>query len=350
MPLFSRCGPYEPALLTGAVEGRSPLLHETWAHVASLVDIDLEPALRFRRRDAAREAWRSMVDLLDENPRLVDEVVARLADSPATARQISGGQRGNSPESWGWNWSASKTALEWAWRCGRVAVAGRTASFEKIYALPEQVLPARIRARPELTASQGHRELAARAAKALGVFTPADLADYFRTRRRPTDAALASLADEGFVEPVRVGGDPGWWMCAGSALPRRMAACTLVSPFDPVIFRRERALRLHDLDYRIEIYVPRARRRFGYYCLPFLLGQDFVARVDLRADRAAGELEIASAWREPGAESAPAFPGWSTVAAALAGHLEEVARWRGLGRIRVLDVGDLAEGLARSTD
>jgi uncharacterized protein YcaQ len=121
-----------------------------------------------------------------------------------------------------------------------------------------------------------------------------------------------------------------------------------VSPFDPVVFRRERALRLHALDYRIEIYVPRARRRFGYYCLPFLLGQDFVARVDLRADRAAGVLEVASAWREPGAEESPDLPGRRTVATALAGHLEEVAEWRGLDRIRVLGAGDLAPDLARA--
>ncbi|WP_267879989.1 winged helix-turn-helix domain-containing protein [Acidipropionibacterium acidipropionici] len=348
MPMFSRCGPYDPALLTGAVEGRSPLLHETWAHVASLVDIELEPALRYRRRDAAREAWRSMVDLLDENPRLVDEVIGRLADGPATARQISGGERGTSPEEWGWNWSASKTALEWAWRCGRVAVAGRTASFEKIYALPDRVLPARIRALPEPGAEQGQRELAVRAATALGVFTPADLADYFRTRRRPTDAALSTLASEGLVEPVTVDGEQGWWMCSGASVPRRIEGCTVVSPFDPVVFRRERALRLHALDYRIEIYVPRARRRFGYYCLPFLLGQDFVARVDLRADRAAGVLEVASAWREPGAEESPDLPGRRTVATALAGHLEEVAEWRGLDRIRVLGAGDLAPDLARA--
>lgn len=349
MPLFSRCGGYEPSLLDRALAGPRPVLHEAWAHVASLVDVGLEPALRFRQVQALDEAWSSMRALAREHPRLVDEVVERLGDGPATARQISGGQKGESPEQWGWNWSSSKTALEWAWRCGRVAVAGRTASFEKIYALPEQVLPPATRDLPAMSSEQGHRALAGRAARALGVFTAADLADYFRTRRRPTDAALAGLAADGLVEPVRIDGADGWWMWAGASVPRSLHARTLVSPFDPAIFRRSRAAVLHGLDYRIEIYVPRARRRFGYYCLPFLLGQSFVARVDLRADRARGELAVDAAWREPGAEDAPDFPGWPVVCRELAVHLQEAAVWRGLSRISVRGAGDLSAQLAATT-
>lgn len=286
MPLFTRCGSYDPALLVDASTGRRPLLHETWAHVASLVDITLEPALRHRQASAVQEAWGEMLRISQERPDLVDEVVAQLARRPATARQVSAGERGMHPESWGWNWSQTKTALEWAWRSGRVAVAGRTASFEKVYALPERVLP-------------------------------------------PT-----------------VDGQAGWWMRAGATVPRRIGAATLVSPFDPLIFHRPRALRLFDLDYRIEIYVPEHKRIFGYYSLPFLLGQDFVARVDLRARRQIGELEVAAVWREPGAERSPDFPGWSAVARALADHLSVAASWRRLDRIRVAGVGDLAGQLA----
>ncbi|MDN6658022.1 MAG: winged helix DNA-binding domain-containing protein, partial [Acidipropionibacterium jensenii] len=346
MPLFTRCGSYDPALLVDASTGRRPLLHETWAHVASLVDITLEPALRHRQASAVQEAWGEMLRISQERPDLVDEVVAQLARGPATARQVSAGERGMHPESWGWNWSQTKTALEWAWRSGRVAVAGRTASFEKVYALPERVLPPTIRSRPALSAREGHRALAARAVAALGVFTEDDLVDYFRTRRLPTRAALAELAEEGTVVPVTVDGQAGWWMRVGATVPRRIGAATLVSPFDPLIFHRPRALRLFDLDYRIEIYVPEHKRIFGYYSLPFLLGQDFVARVDLRARRQIGELEVAAVWREPGAEKSPDFPGWSAVARALADHLSVAASWRRLDRIRVTGVGDLAGQLA----
>ncbi|MCI1748469.1 MAG: winged helix DNA-binding domain-containing protein [Acidipropionibacterium sp.] len=263
MPLFSRCGGYDVTLLNRAVEGRWPVLHETWAHVASLVDITLEPALRSRQASAGQEAWGSMVRIQRERPDLVEEVVGRLADGPATARQISAGERGDHPESWGWNWSQAKTALEWAWRCGRVCVAGRTASFEKIYALPDRVLPAAIRESPTLSGEEAHRELADRAGRALGVFTADDLADYFRTRRAPTGAALEQLAAEGLVVPVAVEGRGGWWMRADATVPRRIDAATLVSPFDPLIFHRPRALRLFGLDYRIEIYLPEHKRVYG---------------------------------------------------------------------------------------
>lgn len=348
MPLFSRCGGYDVTLLNRAVEGRRPMLHETWAHVASLVDLTLEPALRSRQARAGQEAWGSMVRIQRERPDLVEEVVGRLSDGPATARQISAGERGDHPESWGWNWSQAKTALEWAWRCGRVSVAGRTASFEKIYALPEQVLPAAIRELPTLSKEEAHRELADRASRALGVFTVDDLADYFRTRRPATAAALEQLVAEGLVVPASVEGRGGWWMRAGAVVPRRIDAATVVSPFDPLIFYRPRAQRLFDLDYRIEIYVPEHKRVYGYYSLPFLLGQDFVARVDLRSRRRSGCLEVAAAWREPGAGQGRDFPGWSQVARRLADHLAEAARWRGLDDISVTGGGDLSAELSQA--
>ncbi|WP_257478804.1 winged helix-turn-helix domain-containing protein [Acidipropionibacterium jensenii] len=348
MPVFSRCGSYDPALLERAVTGPQPILHETWAHVASLVDVSLEPALRHRQASASREAWGSMLRIRAERPELIEEVISQLDQGPATARQISAGERGDHPESWGWNWSATKTALEWGWRSGRVAVAGRTASFEKIYDRPDRVLPPSVRAMPALPGPDAHRVLADRASRALGVFTVSDLVDYFRTRREPTEQALAELVADGLVVPVTVAGQPGWWMRAGAVVPRRINAAALVSPFDPLIFHRPRGRRLFGLDYRIEIYTPARKRVYGYYCLPFLLGQDLVARVDLAARRAAGRLEVAAAWREPGAETSPDFPGWPQVAGALAEQLEEAARWRGLDRIVVVGGGDLAAALSRA--
>ncbi|WP_084648330.1 winged helix-turn-helix domain-containing protein [Acidipropionibacterium thoenii] len=348
MPVFSRCGRYDPALLERAVRGPEPILHETWAHVASLVDVSLEPALRHRQASASQEAWGSMLRIQAERPELIEEVISRLDQGPATARQISAGERGDPPESWGWNWSATKTALEWGWRSGRVAVAGRTASFEKIYARPDRVLPPSVRAMPALPGPEAHRVLADRASRALGVFTISDLVDYFRTRRGPTEQALSELVADGLVIPATVAGQPGWWMRAGAVVPRRMAGAALISPFDPLIFHRPRGLRLFGLDYRIEIYTPASKRVHGYYCLPFLLGQDLVARVDLTARRAAGRLEVAAAWREPGAEAGPDFPGWPQVAGALAEQLEEAALWRGLNLVAVVGGGDLAAELSRA--
>lgn len=209
------------------------------------------------------------------------------------------------------------------------------------------MLPGTARRLPDLDPAQAHLVLAERAADALGVFTLADLADYFRLRRAPVAAALRELEASGRVRRVEVdgAGTATWWMSARATVPRRVDAATVVSPFDPLVFHRPRALALHRLDYRIEIYTPAAKRRFGYYALPFLLGQEFVARVDLRARRADGVLEVATAWREPGAEESASFPGWTTVAGALAEHLRQVAAWRGLGDVVVSGTGDLAGSL-----
>lgn len=339
-PLFSRVGPYDTALLDRAF-GRSPRrLFEFWGHAASLIDVRIEPALRWRMRAAAEHAWANVRRIRQENPALVDRVHAEVADrGPISARQIEWDPQ-RRRDHWGWNWSDSKTALEWLFHSGEVTSATRNAQFERLYDLPARVLPRAVHECPALPEDEAHVELVRRAAAALGVASQRCLADYFRTKSAPTRAAIAALEASGELEPVSVPGWPPHWLWHGARRPRRVRTRALISPFDSLIFERSRAQRLFGLDYRIEIYVPADRRRYGYYVYPFLLDESFVARVDLKADRTAGTLLVQSAWIEPGDHDA------TRVAAELAAALEETARWQGLDRVAVNPRGDLAAALS----
>jgi len=341
MPLFSRLGPYDPALLERAVYQPPRRLFEYWGHAASLIDISLQPLLRFRMQPGFRDVWTGVERVAQQNADLIpfvrDEVAAR---GPISARDLEiAEQRDRS--NWGWNWSRVKTVLEWLFYVGEVTSAYRNSQFERVYDLPERVIPRTILALPTPTPQESVTGLIRRAARALGVATESSLRDYFRTRLDMTRQAIADLIESGELILVAVEGTGGrpWYLWHKARVPRRISTRALLSPFDSMIFERARLERLFDFSYRIEIYVPGPKRIHGYYVYPFLVDENFVARVDLKADRSRGVLRVNAAWIEPGYDSVD-------VAAQLASELKVMAEWLGLEAVEVLPRGDLAPALA----
>lgn len=341
MPLFARLGAYDTALLDALAFSRRPRWVESWAHVASLVSADDWPLLQFRRDDLRRkygdDAWaRANEPLLQW---LRDELAER---GPLRPAQIDHDARSGSRGSW-WGWDDVKNGLERLWLFGEVAIAGRR-GFERRYALASDVLPAAALETP-VPRADAIRELVRRAAAAYGVATASDLADYWRIRDRPAvTAAIHDLVDAGELQPVQV---EGWsvagrpakaWLHRDAARPRTVDATALLTPFDPVVWFRDRAERLFDFDYRIEIYTPAPKRRFGYYSLPVLVGDDVVGRLDLKADRGANTLRVQSAWWEHGVSP--------DAAERVAAELRTAARWQGLERVTVSRWGDAADAIA----
>jgi len=344
VPLYSRLGPYGPGLLERAAHVPPRRLFEYWGHAASLIDVELQPLLRFRMQ-AGAHAWAGVDRVARERPELVARVRAEIADrGPISARELEH-EEVRDRSSWGWNWSAVKTVLEWLFYLGEVTSARRNAQFERVYDLPERVLPPAVLARPTPSPEESVRGLVRRAASALGVASEFSLRDYFRTQPATTRRAVADLVESGELIPVTVEGWTGkpHYLWHGARVPRRIGARALLSPFDSMIFERARLERLFDFSYRIEIYVPPDRRRHGYYVYPFLLGDRFVARVDLKADRARGALRANAAWLEPGNDP-------DLVARELAGELRVLAGWLGLHGLEVLPRGDLSPLLARAVE
>ena len=335
MPLFSRMGPYDVRLLHRATSVKPRRLVEYWAHCAAYMPVDLWPHMQHRM--ARYRSKGSRVER--EQPELLQHLLERIrADGAATPRQLDDGSE-RSKENWGWNWSATQEALDYLWIVGELAVAERNAQFERIFDLPERVIPPAILDQPIPSEAQAHRELIRRAARSLGVATELTLQDYYRMHHTQTKPAIAALVDSGELRPVRV---EGWkqpaYLDAQARIPRRVHAQALLSPFDPVVWYRPRSEALFDFHYRIEIYTPAAKRVHGYYVLPFLLGDRIAARVDLKADRRAGRLLVHAAYAEP---SAPAH-----TAEALAHELRRLAGWLGLQDVAVAPRGDLARPLA----
>ncbi len=341
MPLYSRRGPYDVELLARAAERRPRRVFEYWAHVATYVDIGLFPAMRHRMVER-RGMWGSMSRVAEERPELVDQVLRVVGENgPITARETEALLHGaveRDRSHWGWNWSETKKALEYLFFIGEISAARRNSAFERVYDLTERIIPADVYARPALDHADAHRELVEHAARALGVATEPCLRDYFRTAPAPTQRAVAELVEDGTLSPIAVQGwDRPAYLHAEARRPRRVEARALLSPFDPLVFERTRAEQIFDFRYRIEIYVPGAKRRYGYYVLPFLLGDRIAGRVDLKADRAAGVLDVIGAWAEP---DAPA-----DVALQLAEELRTLSAWLGLDDIRAPRRGDLAGAL-----
>ena len=339
-PLFARLGGYDRALLDDAAGLPPRRLFEYWGHAASLIDVRLAPALR-HRMDAARDhPWFRVAELEREHPGIVERVYDAVAErGPVTARGLDlPDDRVRRP--W-WNWSAAKSALEWLFMCGRVSSAGRNAQFERRYDLTERVVP------PQLWGSapdpdEARVELVRRAAAALGVATLGCLADYFRMGLPDARRAVAALVDSGELLPTPVRGwDRPTYLWHEARMPRKTRVDALVSPFDSLVFERRRLLELFGVDFRIEIYTPAAKRRYGYYVYLFVMDEAVAARVDLKADRTRGVLLVRASWLEPGC-------GEAETAARLAGKLREFASWLGLTDVRVEPVGTLHAALARA--
>jgi uncharacterized protein len=336
MPLFSRMGPYDTELLRRASERRPRRIVEYWAHVAAFMPVDLWPHMHHRMeryRDQGHD-WQ----IMRHRPELAESLLDEVREvGPATARDLDDGLP-RAKEHWGWNWSDTKKALEYLFFTGRLAVAGRNAAFERLYDVPERVLPAEVLHAPTPAPEEAHIELVRRAAFSHGVATEACLRDYFRMRSQEVRPAVRALVEDGELLPVSVEGwDRPAYLHRDADVPRRMSARALLSPFDPVVWERSRTESLFDFHYRIEIYVPEAQRRHGYYVLPFLLGDRLVARVDLKADRRSGVLLVLGAYAETHAPE--------ETAAELADELRSLAGWLGLTDVTVAPRGDLAEPL-----
>ncbi len=343
MPLFSRLGPYDTAALDRLLFAQRPSYVEYWAHVAAFIPASDWGLFRFRMDDMRAKYGTDPDGWVQNHRPIVDWVRAELADrGPLRPAQIEHDAKQGARGPW-WDWDVVKKALEHLWLFGEVAIAGRR-GFERRYGMAEHVIPAHALASP-VAREDAIRELVRRAARASGVATAADLADYWRIRDRPAVmAAIAELTDAGELLPLSVegwttGGRPAKaWLHRDAAVPRRVDATAILTPFDPVVWFRERAQRLFGFDYRIEIYTPAAQRRFGYYSLPIVVGDDIVGRVDLKSDRAASVLRVQSAWWEP---RRPA-----DAAARLAGELRAAAQWQSLESVSVSHWGDAADELA----
>ncbi len=349
MPVFSRLGPYDRAVLdrmAGHVNG--PTAHprtsrskrrlvEYWAHEASLVPIETHPLLRWRMADLGG-AWGSMQRVIEQRPELVAETLALVREQGPVRSGDTGFVRPDPRPGHMWNWHDGKVALEHLFYTGQIMAAQRI-NFERFYDLPERVLPAEVLAAATPDREDAQRELVRISARALGVATEPDLGDYFRLPRTDSKARVAELVAAGELEEARV---RGWeapaYLWPAAARPRRVTARALLSPFDPLIWFRPRAQRLFGFRYRIEIYVPAEKRVHGYYVLPFLLDEALVARVDLKSDRQAGTLIVQGAFAESSVDI-------EHVAAELAAELAVTARWLGLDGVAVRPRGDLAPAL-----
>ena len=336
MPAFSRLGDYPRELLEQEAWGRKRTLFEYWGHEASLMPMDLQPLLRWRMaRAEAGETWTGLARFGRERRDYIDGVLAEIEKrGPVTGADFAAGPRGQ--PGW-WSWSEGKRALEWLFWAGYLTTATRR-GFERVYDLTERALPAAIVGAPTPDEADAQRELVRRSAIAMGVATEADLRDYFRLPLEGARRAVRELVEAGELTPVAVEGwrKPGY-LHPEAKSPRKVAAHALLSPFDNLIWFRDRAERLFDIRVRLEIYTPAHKRTHGYYVLPFLEGETVTARVDLKSDRQAGVLRVQASHVEPGA--GPDTP------EALAAELRRMAGWLGLERVEVAPRGDLAAPL-----
>ena len=340
LPAFSRLGAYPREMLEDIAWGAKRPLFEYWAHEASLLPLASQPLFRWRMNDALEGvgAWKGIARFLRERrdfvDRALDEIGARGAMS---ASELEIGTQGAG--GW-WGWSEGKRAVEGLFWTGELTTATRRGTFERVYDLPHRVLPKAIVETPTPPRSEAQRQILMIAARAMGVATLRDLRDYFRMGVEDTRARVGELVEAGALLPVTV---QGWrepaFLDPTARRPRRIEATALLSPFDNLIWFRERTERMFGVRIRLEIYTPAEKRTHGYYVLPFLEGDAITARVDLKADRKLSVLIVQASHAEP----------WATdeTPVRLAADLKRMAGWLGLERVRVEPKGDLAGALAR---
>lgn len=337
LPGFSRLGDYPREALEGEAWGSRRGLFEYWGHEASLLPVENQPLLRWRmaRAQAGDGVWGGVARFGRERADYIAEVLKEIERrGPVTGGDFAEGPRGT--PGW-WSWSDGKRALEWLFWAGLITTRTRR-GFERVYDLTERALPRAVVEAPTPDEADAQRELVRIAARALGVATEADLRDYFRLPLADARARVAELAEAGELTPVQV---RGWgrtaWLWPDARRPRKVTGDALLSPFDNLIWTRDRTERLFGARVRLEIYTPAHKRTHGYYVLPFLEDEAITARVDLKADRQAGALRVQAAWREP--DTTAETP------QRLAQELGRMAGWLGLERVEVAGRGDLAEAL-----
>jgi uncharacterized protein YcaQ len=342
LPFLARLGPYPRRALSDWLWG-SKEVFEYWAHEASLVPVGLHPLLRWRMQDD--HAWGGVDSLASRRPELVRQLLdAVAARGPVTLRELEhlGEDIKRRPAQPGsmWNWTPAKKAMEHLFWNGQVGALRDPVSFGRRYVPPERVVPAAILGEPTPDADDAMRSLLLLAARSHGVGSARCLADYHRLNIVTARRLLAELAADGALRQVQV---EGWrqpaYLHPDAVLPRWVRASALLSPFDSLVWERDRVEALFGFRYRIEIYVPAAQRVHGYYVLPFLHDGALVGRVDLKADRQAGVLRVRSAFAEPTFDEDRSL-------GTLVDRLQELATFLGLGAIAVDQRGDLAAALA----
>lgn len=340
LPFFSRLGPYPRELLDEIAWGRRPKLVEYWAHEASLIPPATHLLLRWRMDDAreGRGVWKGVARFLREHPALVERAMAEIGRrGPLSAGDLEIGAKGKG--GW-WGWSEAKRAVECLFWTGQVTTATRRGTFERVYGVTDDVLPKTISNADVPGREDAQRELVAIAARALGVATERDLRDYFRMGPAETRARIGELLQMGDLIPVSIDGWPPAYLHKSARTPRKIRVDALLSPFDNLVWFRERTERLFGLRLRLEIYTPAEKRVHGYYVLPFLQDEAITARVDLKADRKARQLLVQAAHAEPDATA--------ETPARLALELKRMAGWLALDEVRVIGKGDLSPALAAS--
>jgi len=334
LTLFSRLGPYDPDLLWRALRQRE--IFEYWAHMASFLPISDWPLYKARMERIRDEGWKAIRRLRKEAPGYIESVHKQLVErGPLKTSDLDDPGERTGP--W-WGWADGKHVLEWLFESGQAAVADRR-NFTRYYDIAERVIPDRYFQAPAVPEDEARRILLVRAAEKMAVGTAKGLADYFRLPIVPARAAVADLAREGAVVEVEVEGwDEPAFMHPEASVPRSVSARALLNPFDPMVWFRDRTERLYGFHYRVEIYVPAPKRIHGYYVFPFLLGDELVARVDIKADRRAGVLRVPGAFLEDGQDQV-------RVGRAVAAELCSMAGWLGLGEIAIGTKGNLASAL-----
>lgn len=338
LPLFSRLGHHPRSLITDATNDGE--LFEYWCHEASHLPVSMHPLMRWRMEQAKQgEMWGGLVRAAKQHPQLLKEIRDRVyQDGPLVAGDVK--TRTGPKGSW-WDWDTGKALLEYLFWSGEVTARRRTTDFARMYYAPHDVIPEDILKRPTPSEEDARRDLVLLATRSLGVGTLSDIADYHRQTPKKIRDIVTDLVDDGQLQSVRVEG----WRDVAYALPKtktpkEIHARALLSPFDSLVWCRPRIERLFNFHYRIEIYTPAPKRVYGYYVLPFLLGDELVARVDLKADRKENTLLVLGAFSEPNVDVAH-------VARELKDEVQLMANWLGLEKVRVTPNGDIATTLAK---
>jgi uncharacterized protein YcaQ len=346
VPLYSRLGAYDRSVLDRKVfasraQSANRRSHfEYWGHECSILPMEFYPLLRWRMQDARNGIglYKQLHSLATSNPAFIARIKSTIVDSGAvTSRDLGGARRGNGM----WQWSKSKQALEYLFSTGEIASAGRR-GFERLYDINERTIPAALlnASVPERKGSQA--SLLEIAAVALGVATEADLRDYFRISAADARGCIEQLVEDKKLIPLRV---DTWkdtaYICPNTVIPRTATHSSLLTPFDPLVWHRQRAERLFGFNFRLEIYVPEKQRKYGYYVMPYLMNGSLVARLDLKSDRQSGSLLVKGAWPEAGVDI-------GKTAEQLATDLHRLAGWLQLESVKIQRRGQLAKPLQQS--